>query len=354
MGQTNPESFKLGSRAWIWITLLLFLCGIAIFARHLLAEDRTVLLCADGTAQWIRADEPFDVAAKRNTSTSTLFAIKLDIQKTQITHTLEVTALRRVVIRLDQTQVFDSGPDLSQWKTVHLVSIPRGVPAGPHVLQCAVSNQNGPALLRLKCASLGLATDSTWLVTTDQQQRNSAAPADRIWEPVVANAVDPQLREMLPLMPWVVGIIAIGIFTSVRQYRSDNTLRASRVRWFLLGAWSLLALNNMFKIPLPCGYDADSHYKFIIYVADHLTLPRPDAGWQFFQSPLYYIISAGLCRVLLALGVAHDTILFLLRSIPLACGAMMIEISYRAGRIVFPNRGESSDDRHPPWAGWFR
>jgi uncharacterized membrane protein len=102
----------------------------------------------------------------------------------------------------------------------------------------------------------------------------------------------------------------------------------------------LHGLNNLFKVPIACGYDAQSHYEYILYVTEHLSLPRPDAGWQFLQAPVYYILSAGLCRILIGAGIAHGTILFLLRIIPLACGGVMIEISFRAARIVFPRRGD--------------
>jgi hypothetical protein len=340
MDRTNSASQNSQSRGWGWIAILLMLGGTVIFVRHLLAQDRVILLSPDGNAKWIRADEPFEVAAKRNASTRTVFATTVHISNSSVPANIEVTALRRVVIDLDGTPIFDSGPDLSEWKRVYEIPIPAGFSAGSRRLRCTVTNENGPSLLRLKCAAIGLATDSTWQATTDQQHWKPAATADEIWEPAVAEAVNPHMRDMLPIVLCAVAFFAIGVVATLRTYQSRGETLASRVRWFLIVAWTVLSVNNLFKVPVACGYDAQSHYEYILYVAGHWSLPKPDAGWQFFQAPLYYIVSAGFCRILIAAGIAHDTILILLRLIPLACGAMMIEISYRAARIVYPNRGD--------------
>jgi hypothetical protein len=340
MDRTNSASQNSQSRGWGWIALLLMLGGTVIFVRHLLAQDRVILLRPDGNAKWIRVHEPFDVAAKRNAANSAVFATTLNISNSSVPANIEVTALRRVVIDLDGTPIFDSGPDLSKWKRVYEIPIPPGFSAGSRRLRCTVTNENGPSLLRLKCAAIGLATDSTWQATADQQHWNPAATADQIWEPAVPETVDPRMRDMPPIVLCAVAFFAIGVVATLRTYQSSSETRASVARWFLLVAWTVLSLNNLFKVPIACGYDAQSHYEYILYLAEHFSLPKPDAGWQFFQAPLYYIVSAGFCRILIAAGLAHDTILILLRLIPLACGAMMIDISYRAARVVYPNRGD--------------
>ena len=66
-------------------------------------------------------------------------------------------------------------------------------------------------------------------------------------------------------------------------------------------------------------------------------IPPPDAGWQFFQTPLYYLISAqGLS--FLASFMSVDAALPYLKVIPLLCGALQIELSYRLVKLVYPKR----------------
>ena len=333
----------LTKSSWSAVTaiILLLMIGIAaIFVRHLMKDDRVVLLCPDGNAKWIRGDEPFDVAAKRSASTHTVFATTLKILNPSVSGNLELIALRQVVIDLDGRVIFDSGPDLTKWKTVYTVAIPRDLSVGTHQLRCTVSNQNGPSLLRLKCTSPVIASDASWQATTDPLRWKAAATADELWEPLVAEAVDARARDMPPILLCATIFVAVGLIATLRTYGSSSQMRASRLRWCLITVWIAMSLNNLFKVPIACGYDAQSHYEYILYVTDHWALPKPDAGWQFFQAPLYYILSAGFCRILIASGLPHEAILILLRLIPLACGGVMIEICYRASRIVHPSRGD--------------
>ena len=58
-----------------------------------------------------------------------------------------------------------------------------------------------------------------------------------------------------------------------------------------------------------------------------------------FQSPLYYIISAPLYKALVA-WAPPESILPVLRLIPFLCGALQVEVCYRALKIVFPGRDD--------------
>ena len=111
-----------------------------------------------------------------------------------------------------------------------------------------------------------------------------------------------------------------------------------RVRWMLLIAWAILAANNIFKVPLEYGYDVDAHLLYVRFIAGYFSLPPPDAGWQFFQAPLFYIWAGELDRLFAAVGLSFETSSHLLRIIPLLCGGAMIELCYRTARLVFPGR----------------
>jgi hypothetical protein len=40
------------------------------------------------------------------------------------------------------------------------------------------------------------------------------------------------------------------------------------------------------------NYDVEGHLKYIQYIEEHYSLPKPDSGWENFQPPLYYITGA--------------------------------------------------------------
>jgi len=315
----------------------ILLCAAIVGVRRLLADPRVVLLVSDGKAKWLRADLPYDLAARRDPLSTTTFTARIAIPSRHQAIVLRVTALRRVVIDLDGSQIFDSGPVMETWKNTRSAIIPAGVAGGSHELRCIVTNANGPAMLRLSCPELGLASDPNWLASVDGQHWKPAVRADDLWEPEVSENNQPHVPGII-ILPFCVGaFFGIGIFRGFAAHRGGVDW-ASRLRWLLLIGWAVLAVNNMFKVPLDCGYDTRDHYDYILYVSDHLSLPRPDAGWQFFQSPLYYAVSAALCRLMLRLGIARNSILYLLRCVPLASGAVILQISCRAGRLVFPDR----------------
>jgi len=109
------------------------------------------------------------------------------------------------------------------------------------------------------------------------------------------------------------------------------------VRWLLLAAWILLGANNIAKIPPHVGMDIKEHVKYIQYVAETWRVPLATEGWQMFQSPLYYFLSAPL-YLLFSLFWEADGVTKALRIIPLICGALQVELSFRATRYAFPTR----------------
>jgi 4-amino-4-deoxy-L-arabinose transferase-like glycosyltransferase len=118
----------------------------------------------------------------------------------------------------------------------------------------------------------------------------------------------------------------------------EAALQPSRVRWVLIGLWVALAVNNIFKLPLNLGYDAENHYEYISYIVNNHRIPLASEGWQMFQSPLHYLISAFLYSVLSGFINGGDILNMLMRIIPLMCGVLQVEVVYRSLKSVFPNR----------------
>lgn len=54
---------------------------------------------------------------------------------------------------------------------------------------------------------------------------------------------------------------------------------------------------------------AGGHFGYVQWIADHLSLPRPDAGWTFYHPPLYYIAAALVVRVADGVGVDRAMLL---------------------------------------------
>jgi hypothetical protein len=216
---------------------------------------------------------------------------------------------------------------------------------GTHELRIRVVSKNGPAVLLAYSKALKIATGPDWEASMDGL---SWIPVMNIGE---MNQVEVSQRFPTPrasvraLVPLYLPLVLLCFFSALffpsvqNRYPRLQTMAAnpSMVRWVLLGAWALLGVNNITKIPLNIGFDVEFHYDYISYILDKGTLPLATEGWQMFQSPLYYLISA-LLQFLLSPFFSENSVQFMLRSIPLVCGALQVQLTYQALRYVFPAR----------------
>jgi 4-amino-4-deoxy-L-arabinose transferase-like glycosyltransferase len=72
-------------------------------------------------------------------------------------------------------------------------------------------------------------------------------------------------------------------------------------------------------------------------VAERRALPLASDGWQMFQAPLYYVLSAGLYEALAAL-LDEGSALRALRIVPLLAGMAQVQIAFVAMGYAFPER----------------
>jgi len=173
--------------------------------------------------------------------------------------------------------------------------------------------------------------------------------ADDVEPPVLARPLDSPLRALARSLWWLGPLfLAVwgALFWSTRHAEggglpSERGLprgwSASRCRWIVLAAWLVLGANNFLKLPADMGYDLPAHVDYIRFIAERGELPDAHDGLQMFQAPLFYALAAAVYRGL-TLFVASSTALLWLRWLPLLCGAAQVEICFRAGRCVFPNR----------------
>ena len=103
-----------------------------------------------------------------------------------------------------------------------------------------------------------------------------------------------------PLPGWQRLLLAAGLLPWLLLLR----------RWFALSRPQLLVLSaavlvlSFYWAATPWtlhNYDVmhqndSGHYGYIRYVLAHLSLPRPDQGWEYYQPPLYYMVAALACR----------------------------------------------------------
>jgi hypothetical protein len=90
------------------------------------------------------------------------------------------------------------------------------------------------------------------------------------------------------------------------------------------------------------GMDYDAHIAYVKFIVERGALPLANDGWQMFQSPLYYLLCAGIAKLA---GEWNGLVLRLFRLISVASALAQIEIAYRIARRVFAERAGPPEGR---------
>lgn len=327
------------------VSAVLFL-GVAIFAvavvlavKSSFLKDNNSYLPAHAEGRWIKLDEPFRLNARSNGSEMTLFRrlFELDHKEDLKVH---LRAYRGAGVWIDGMPVRKFDGDMNKWREEVSIDLP-GLEAGKHELKIAVINENAHPVLLVWAEGADLDTPDGWEAGKDDFVWNTAADAARPGRLFIG---DKFMRADLALLGCLPYMLPLFLLTAVFFWMRENSKLSGGIlklnispqtfRFVLLFFWTVLSLNNFHDLPLKLGMDSVGHFKYIEYVGENLKLPSPIEGWQMFQPPLYYIISAVFYKVLLLVTDIENT-LYWLRIIPLLCGAGMIEISYRCAALLF-------------------
>ena len=332
----------------IWITLLLVvlsLGGCALFFLSAAKDPGVALLLPEGGAEWIIANEPLSLQRRDAGYSGTVFRKTVRVDSPSEGGVLTFKAMKDAIVELDGITVRPLNKDHGNWKEPVSVDLGPRLTPGEHELRIMVINLNGPQALLAYGTGLGVSSSIGWEASRDGVAWEAARRAD---EPRFSgfSEIFRAPGAFVSSLPLLLPIFFITFFWTLAYYRksaagrdavSKFTPGPGALRWLIMAAWVALAINNFSKMPVNTGFDGPAHLDYIRFVAERLSIPYANDGWQMFQSPLYYMASAPF---FLILGKAFDpdTVVRVLKFIPLLCGLLQVEITYRAMKLVFPER----------------
>ncbi len=132
----------------------------------------------------------------------------------------------------------------------------------------------------------------------------------------------PSFNDTVSLLPYLILLIA---------FIAAGTVLVTLLRipaWgagtlVLLLAGSIVRLQYMLTSPYWIrNHDADAHLEYIQYLQTHLSIPLPNAGWEFWQPPLYYFFGALWMGIASLLKLQHGQAV-----IGLQYGALLLSIA---------------------------
>lgn len=302
------------------------------------------LLINEGGAEWVRFPKPFRLAIYWSESLATSFRCRLDVRETPEKAVLTIRVMKKAVVYLDGRLIFRTPEDLARWKEPYSLDLAPWLETGKHELRIDVSNKNGHPALLAYCKSLGIFSGASWEASTDGRQWLQAFPVDQIIPLRISRQFPRSDQAIRSLIPLFLSIFALFFFWSLRtdarlsHSRIYNVLLSARVvRWLVLGAWLIMAVNNFWELPLTMGMDANGHLQYIHYLLENLRTPLATEGWQMFQSPLYYLLAAAGYQTVLSFFSA-ETSVRIVKLLSFLCGMVQVEICYRTLRIAYPGR----------------
>jgi hypothetical protein len=340
------------------IGAILLVAGIRV--QQWRSDPHVYLLEDESAAKWIRSHESFSLGTHEGTylyyrPMITVFRCDFELSEPISEASLSVQAFRRCLVWLDadpqsSMPLYSSGDDLDSWKTHHKIRVPR-LSAGAHQLSILVVNQAAYPCLLASCPELRVYSGRHWKTSGSERNWTPAVlasdPPSNVPAQVQAAGYTNVLASFRRVWPWLALIVGTSFAwtwwnakmsrqATVQQFWS---MSPNRLRWLVMAAWLVMAVNNIWRIPAAMGFDIDYHLAYVAYVVEHHKVPLANDGWQMFQAPMLYLVAAPWYALFSSLfGV--DSCAKWLRFIPLLCGLAQIEIVYRTARAVFPERDD--------------
>lgn len=332
---------------------LLALAGIAFcalaslwwMAQH---DPRIRFLSAHGPAQWILYPAPPDAEMHQTVPIWTEFRREFVLPSAGAEAKLEIRAFTEFQVTVNGRSPTRHPSPASSWKTAPRFDVGSLLQAGTNYIHIIVTNRSGPPALwaTLTSGTASVFTDSGWACSLVGAVWQPALPAN---EPRPRQAGHPMLGaetagDSLRSVGWIwLGLLLlIGIgakFAGQFAERLAKSNSHAREWWplcLVAGLWVLLLVNNLPQLPTLFGFDTDGHTEYIRFLQNHGRLPLANEGWQMYQPPLYYLLSAGL------LGIVgqemNEASTWLVRAFSGAIGLIHLLFLWLALRRLFPNQ----------------
>ncbi len=303
-------------------------------------------LPSDSGAEWIVFPSPIQAGAHKIAILDATFRREFQIANLPKLTPLEIRAARRVELKINGTPIEVGTP--RNWKDVATLDVAGFLQIGPNKIEARVFNDEAPPALwlRLSADDLQLRSDTNWDASFagSAWRKTIIAAEPRHPQPGNLLAGGEKILAVLPKI-WPAWL-AFAVVAALCAWRGDRLMasisRKPSIRIFIFAgvaalAWAVLFWNNTRLLPFHCGYDSTDHIAYIKYIQEQRALPLPTEGFEAFQAPLYYALSAAALSVA-GLTVANPGSIALLRALTMCFGIAHFLIVLLCLRLLFPAR----------------
>ncbi|HEV2045126.1 MAG TPA: tetratricopeptide repeat protein [Chthoniobacterales bacterium] len=336
-----------------------FLFGAAAIALATLAwkcrQDPAInFLPSYPHAEWIIFPAAVSAGSHPVTVMDATFRRAFELETQPISVRLQLRAAKRVDLKINGRSV-EIG-EIRNWKNVSTMDVLGFLQTGANTIEARVFNDDAPPALWLAINGdqFTLRSDQTW----------EASLGGSAWRRVALASVPRRPGRGNPLAggettvgifsrvwrPWATFLfVALLIAIAAQLWKGRVAARpggasaefSAKQVVVLLGiciiAWIILFWNNASMLPFQSGYDSNDHLNYIKYIQERHALPLPHEGFEMFQPPLYYVLSA----VALSIGrlsISDGGAVVILRTLTMVFGIVNFTLIFLSLKLIFPER----------------
>ena len=308
-----------------------------------MADPEINFLPNDAQYHWIIFPAPIDAGAHRIAMLDVTFRRTFALETKPQTARLLVRAAKRLELKIngEAVQILPR----RNWKELSTVDAKNYLRSGENTIEARVFNDDAPPALwlHLDADAANLRTNGSWQASFAGSAWRSAALAADSKFPRAGNLLaggEKTLAAVAKIWPIWLGFAAVAILLFVVASRLTN-ICGSQPSIILFGiaaaTWIILLWHNSSLLPFVTGYDSTDHAAYIKYIQERAALPLPNQGYEMFQPPLYYAISAAALSIF-RLSTSDPGAILVLRALTICFGIAHLGIVLLCLRLLFPQR----------------
>jgi tetratricopeptide (TPR) repeat protein len=333
------------------LILALLVAAAAFLATLCLRSPKINFLSRDGRAEWILFPTPLNPRAHVIANLDTIFRSEFTLEHAVQSAQLNVRAAKRVELKINGGRV-DLG-DSRDWKEIHAVNVGPFLRTGTNTIDARVFNENGPPALwlLLEAETTRVRSDQRWEASFAGSSWRQAVLASAVKRPGPGNVIAGGEETFGALAKiWPISLLFLAIAVAIclmggwwfRKNPGNGATEISRrhttaLLLILAALWLILYWNNAGSLREDVGFDAEAHHDYIRFVQEKRTLPLPTQGYEMFQPPLYYVLSATVLSVS-RISAQDWAAVSVLRALTILFGLAHFVLVFLCLRLCLPRR----------------